>query len=277
MQLDKTRIAIRERSLPELLDLTLVVGRRHFWPLVGWWLVGVAPWAGLNYWLLVVAGEGFSEHDLVDPDRVMSFLYFQTLLTVLEVPWATAPLTLYLGQALFDPRPRSRQILTDWLRALPQLLWFQGLWRVVLVVPVITAILPYVAWPYLNEVTLLERNPLWSTKRTGTTTWRRSRNLHGRSSGELFGRWVAAALCGAWLTGGLWFAGLVLKSYVLNIDWEFDVTTFTLWYPAALWGAAGFLAVLRFLSYLDLRIRHEGWEIELRMRAEATRLERRVA
>ena len=30
--------------------------------------------------------------------------------------------------------------------------------------------------------------------------------------------------------------------------------------------------VVRFLSYLDLRIRHEGWEVELLMRAEALRL-----
>jgi hypothetical protein len=29
---------------------------------------------------------------------------------------------------------------------------------------------------------------------------------------------------------------------------------------------------VRFLSYLDLRIRHEGWEVELLMRAEGLRL-----
>jgi hypothetical protein len=33
-----------------------------------------------------------------------------------------------------------------------------------------------------------------------------------------------------------------------------------------------FFAIVRFLSYLDLRIRHEGWEVELLMRAEAVRL-----
>ena len=34
----------------------------------------------------------------------------------------------------------------------------------------------------------------------------------------------------------------------------------------------GFFRVVRFLSYLDLRIRHEGWEVELLMRAESLRL-----
>jgi hypothetical protein len=32
------------------------------------------------------------------------------------------------------------------------------------------------------------------------------------------------------------------------------------------------MAVFRFLNYLDSRIRLEGWEIELRLRAEAERL-----
>ena len=43
-------------------------------------------------------------------------------------------------------------------------------------------------------------------------------------------------------------------------------------FPAALWLIAGYMAVVRFLNYLDLRIRHEGWEVELRLRAEAVRL-----
>src|SRR5207248_2148955 len=40
------------------------------------------------------------------------------------------------------------------------------------------------------------------------------------------------------------------------------------------WAAAmrAFWAVVRFLSFLDLGIRQEGWEVELLMRAEALRL-----
>ena len=43
--------------------------------------------------------------------------------------------------------------------------------------------------------------------------------------------------------------------------------------PLAMWFVAAYLTVVRFLNYLDLRIRDEGWEVELRMRAEAVRLE----
>ena len=44
--------------------------------------------------------------------------------------------------------------------------------------------------------------------------------------------------------------------------------------PAAMWTVAAFFAVVRYLSYLDLRIRREGWEVELQVRAEAERLTR---
>jgi hypothetical protein len=40
--------------------------------------------------------------------------------------------------------------------------------------------------------------------------------------------------------------------------------------------AIGYFTVARFLGYLDLRIRNEGWEVELMMRAEATRMSRQL-
>jgi hypothetical protein len=40
---------------------------------------------------------------------------------------------------------------------------------------------------------------------------------------------------------------------------------------------AGYFAVVRFLAYVDLRIRREGWEVELVMRAERDRLMRTIA
>jgi len=37
---------------------------------------------------------------------------------------------------------------------------------------------------------------------------------------------------------------------------------------------AGYFSVVRFLSYLDLRIRREGWEVELIVHAAAKQFER---
>jgi hypothetical protein len=45
----------------------------------------------------------------------------------------------------------------------------------------------------------------------------------------------------------------------------------------ALWSVLGYFTVVRYLSYLDLRIRTEGWEVELLMRAEGERLTRQLA
>ena len=57
---------------------------------------------------------------------------------------------------------------------------------------------------------------------------------------------------------------------------EIDLSIVALWYPLVLWTVAGYFAVVRFLAYVDLRIRREGWEVELVMRAERDRLMRRT-
>ncbi|HXT57762.1 MAG TPA: hypothetical protein VN699_03965, partial [Pirellulales bacterium] len=56
-----------------------------------------------------------------------------------------------------------------------------------------------------------------------------------------------------------------------------DRTMYTVYLQGAIWLVVGYFAVVRFLSYLDLRIRTEGWEVELIMRAEAARLTRQLA
>jgi hypothetical protein len=55
---------------------------------------------------------------------------------------------------------------------------------------------------------------------------------------------------------------------------RFEITWYhaQLAYPALLWSIAGYFVVVEYLDYLDLRIKHEGWEVELLMRAEGLRL-----
>ncbi len=66
----------------------------------------------------------------------------------------------------------------------------QVLLRIVLIVPVVTWIVPYAIWPYLNEVILLERNPLFG--RAGQiSTLSRNSLLHRGDSGDLLVRAVA--------------------------------------------------------------------------------------
>jgi hypothetical protein len=42
-------------------------------------------------------------------------------------------------------------------------------------------------------------------------------------------------------------------------------------YPLALWIVAFWGTIVRFLIYMNMRIRGEGWELELKLKAEARR------
>ncbi|MGI9456324.1 MAG: hypothetical protein ACR2NU_07160 [Aeoliella sp.] len=265
MQLDQTRIVIREREFGEVLGLALQVIRAHAGWLFAAFLIGVTPCVLFNGWLLA----DMLEEELWG-DAPAGYWFAMFCLMVMEVPFATALITLYLGRMTFSGEVGFRVIVVDFLRSLPQMFLIQGLLRAILM-PIL--LLPYLIWPYLGELVLLERNPLLAGKKKRLTTIRRSRNMHSNSGGELFGRLLLAIMAG----GVLWLA-LAWGTEVLIgqlTGWETTEFVRHLYiYPITLWLVVGWMAVVRFLSYLDLRIRREGWEVELLMRAEAHRLQR---
>ncbi len=273
MQLDEHRIAIRERSFLDLLDLGLRVLREYAAPLAAWLAVGVLPAAAFNFLLL---GNFPSQ---IDAGQMVRYLFLMSLLVVYEAPLALAPATLFLGQALFTQRPRWQGILRQWLGSLPQILLYQGLLRIF-----------FLFRPYVNEIILLERNPVRRRGAFGKSTYARCRALHAGEGGEIFGRWFISLAVAALLLISLWGALLVTRAMLLSSveggleqiaeffqdELEIDLSIVALWYPLVLWTVAGYFAVVRFLAYVDLRIRREGWEVELVMRAERDRLMRRT-
>lgn len=277
MNLDSTQIAIRERNFAEIMDLALQVIRAHTGPLLLAAIVGIVPWAALNGLIL----GGMLSDTLWD--NPSGYCILMLLFVAIETPLATAPITLYLGQVTFSGAGDPGRIARDYLRSLPQMLLMQGLVRAVAALPVITLLLPYVSWPYLSELILLERNALLAGKGTSSngkggvvkrlTTRKRSKNLHKQSGGDLFTRWIASASLGAMLVGvgvgGVHTFVEQFFGYRLTAEQNLLFT-----FPAMLWLATAYFAVVRFLAYLDLRIRREGWEVELTMRAEAARLAR---
>jgi hypothetical protein len=284
MQLDRHRIAIRERNYLDVLDLALQVIRAYPVALFFALAAGIVPVAALNAWLLhgmvdlTVEPVPYSEAGTVIQCLGRNFPYFfcMLLLVVWEIPLATAPATLYLGQALFSDQPQPRRIAASFWKSLPQLLLYQVLVRGVLVPWVLTWFLPFSIWPYLNEVVLLERNPLRADRPGQMSTGRRRQALHAGSAGDLFLRWVAGVAIGLMLfltiLFSLWVLGMVLLKEEPEPGWEF----YLVYYPVALWAVMGFFTVVRFLGYLDLRIRREGWEVELLMRAEGAPLMRQT-
>ena len=269
MQLDKTRIVIRERSYLDLLDLALQVYREHAAPVLITSALSAAPMIAINYFLL---GDFLADLDLeYDQGTIFGFLICLSFLIVLEAPVASALTTLYLSQALFLDRPSFRRMLADLWASKWQLFLLQVLGRAVLVPWILSWLLLYAVWPYLTEVILLERNPLRRKSAAGMTTFSRSSALHGPNSGDLFARWLLAGLSGGLMILGMWLAVWYLRGLLTNA-WAMDAWMFTLHLQLVTWLVLSYFTVVRFLSYLDLRIRNEGWEIELRMRAEAARL-----
>ena len=162
MMLDNHRIVIRERGHLELLDLGLRVLRSQAGPLFVALLAGVGPFVVLNAWLLnraaaVRAGD--------EPPWL--FLFLMLIAVLWELPLATAPATMCLGRALFNQPLKAGQIVREFAQSLPQLIFYQVLLRGLLMATVAGSFVPFIRSLYLNEVILLERNPL----RRGTRQW----------------------------------------------------------------------------------------------------------
>lgn len=272
MNLSETPIAIRERGFDEVMDLALHVFRRHWWQLLVVGLFGILPWAGLNYGLM----SDF-EFDEEWSEEAIGYSNVMFLLVLFEAPLATAPLTLYLGQATFARSVSYKKIATDFFKSLPQLILLQVIWRGILAVlfflPLVISIM---IRPYVSELILLERNAFWAGRTNRLTTTRRVSTIHRHVSNMLISRWFAtigagAVLFGALLGGVLTIIGL-LSNYAPSVSVLHSVIV-----PIVMWLVFVFLTVVRFLAYLDLRIRREGWEVDLNFRAEAERLRREFA
>ena len=130
--------------------------------------------------------------------------------------------------------------------------------------------------PFVNEIIFLERNPIRS-QQTGTITiGRRSSSLHTPSSADMIGRFVMVSVGSIVLVLGViltvWFGQALATN-----DWTISQVMVKFFVPLAAWLVAVQATVVRFLGYLDLRIRREGWEVELKVRAAAAELKEQVA
>lgn len=243
-------------------------------------MAGAIPFLVLNHFLLyyVLQVDYTWEAAIEQPqeviDAVMGYLFWMVCLVAMETPLVTAPLTLYLGEAMFVERPSASRIVGRLFKSAPQLLGLQVVMRGMLFgfccLPVMVM---YLVFPYLNEIVLLERNTLGKT-------FRRVQDLHSSHLGLIFNRWLSSLVLGVFfLIPSLWLSLLTLRNLFVD-QWEWETLGYTLGLyvevPLAVWLVVGLFTVVRFLSYLDLRIRREGWEIELQMRAQAAQLVNQV-
>ena len=95
--------------------------------------------------------------------------------------------------------------------------------------------------------------------------------MHQGMGGDFFLRGILIMAAAVALASALWFSMITVAGLLLN-QWSLEGPFYWLFYPLMLWIVAAWLTAVRFLGYLDLRIRREGWEVELLMRAEASSL-----
>ena len=296
MQLDRTHVTIRSRSLAEIGDLALMLLRQYPQAVAVGFALGALPWMALNFFLIgwIPLNETletvYDEETLTERYR---YVWLMCVLVALETPFAGIFTTTYIGQAVFEQRPTWYRVIRDSLRLLPRLIYTLGLLRGV--IPAMLLI--YIGWgepftpsaevgwmlllcfivfltravrPFLPEIMLLERCPLMVRSTDVISLSRRSSLLHSPISGDLIGRFVLVSviicLMAVALFYGYWF---VVSSLFGLSQWSNFVSLVI--FPLALWSAGAFSIIVRFLSYLDRRIRLEGWEVELLLRAESIR------
>jgi hypothetical protein len=325
VQLDNTRIAVRERGMIDTYDLTLHVIRNFAPRLVPALLLGILPLALLNELLLWGVWTQPEAVDWMEPESVFQAIatvplmqgtamtrygWLYLMLVFFEAPVATIFAESYLGAAVFKqektlwdsvrdvfslshrPHPTApREVGPFWAFLLCQLLMRGTL--LAMIVPILVWGEEFNGWleiglllllfvfvaalrafrPYINEIIVLEKNPLWS-KTAPMTVGKRSGNLHISAGGELFGQWLGSCFAAFVLLQIMFWSMWLIYSVMFGDSFEGIMG----WVPQhvirplALWSVVAYLGVARFLSYLDLRIRQEGWEVELLIRAEAGRL-----
>ncbi len=294
MNFDQTIIEIRERATLGLYDLALHVIVRHWQPLLTLWVINIIPWIAIDFWLV-----GWMADSSLEVPTNFAYYWAMTWLVLSQAQVGTWLIVMYLGKAMFAGRPSVREVLRDALRINPYYWFSQGVLRTVflalaacllidgesestygtvfmlLTVIVLVGLLVRALRPFVTEILVLEKTPI--REKEGQIRFSaRSRSLHTFASSDLLGKAITAGCMGALLTFSI-HSCLVTGDAILNIRANSDFSLQPYYYVAALWTVAGFICIVRFLAYIDLRIRQEGWAVELRIRAEAQRLEQSVS
>ena len=302
MQLDKTAIAIKQRNLDELLDLSLAVLRRFGPALLQTALLGALPFALLNG--LLLSSSMVMRGYLFDQDGWLRFRFLvcMAMLVYTQAPLAMAGVTIKLGNLMFGIQSSKQQTLKaigkQWFSVFGILAMLRGIFPMIALIGgmeyfslnrdfanyVGTFWISMVAFmiaairsvrPFAPEILFLEKCPLFSLKRKESRNpmlfGQRSKRLH-QAGGELF--------------QASFFAGIVSAVFLLILNltfvflvgslagaWEWGWWMDLFFYPLALWSIALWGTILRFLVYMNTRIGAEGWELELKLKAEATRFQ----
>ncbi len=297
MKFDETHIAIRRRSALEIFDLSAHVLRKHLGPFLLLLLIGAAPWMVINYLLIGWMIHPTEETEITTADKA-AYWWCMLMLVISEAQFATAFITKYLGDATFIGRPSIRTTVKSVLNSTYDLFVVHFIVRCLLfllmaalmlllessearvfayafLVPAIlfVAILVRAIRPFANEMILLEKTRLGGNSEGRVGYSERSRTLHGHSDVFVRSVYISSITPAIFIV----FCGLTWTfKTCLGFQGELAWLNQALLIPGAMWLTAGVVAVIRFLTYIDARIYQEGWDVELKIRAEAIKLKEKL-
>ena len=304
MQLDKTAIVISQRSAVDLVDLSLFVMRRYWQPITYFAVLGIIPFAIADLvlsWPLAQYDSLLISSLDISTSGVYHFRYLCviTALILMQSPFALSAVTYFIGQAVFIERPTAKQVFSAVWKRKGAMILIVGILRMSLLsfVPAYLLFLTPVFQPEIEiplyllgmcgmvyfvrgfrpfaaEILLLERCPvLKSKKRPEQLAYgQRSRWLHSNLYNELFSVHLGVTFVEILTVLSISMSLLFLIGVLTGI-WRWGLWMDLFLYPLTVWIVSTWGAVIRFLLYMNSRIRTEGWEIELRLKAEAQRLE----
>ncbi len=174
-----------------------------------------------------------------------------------------APFTVLAGRVLLGESPSLREVSrATWRRsgaylvALVLQAFFLGLGALLLAV----WLLPWVGGAYLREAVLLEEV-------SGGRAHKRSRQIMAGASGRAFGLVSGIALATFGAVIGADILGYGISDMVLQLSLPVGTLSEdggSLYALIGFFGIVPFVVTARFLAYIDMRARRDGWDLQVR-------------
>jgi hypothetical protein len=249
----RARVALRERTLLDVLDLTVRFMIAHAGAFARVAAVVLVPSWLLTCALGYVAGWG------------VAWAFALVLALTAE-----APFTVLASRLVFEDGVRTRDVLGAALAALPRLVVARVLQVSAIAVGLVAIILPGAwaasIWIFVTEVVTLERSGPGAA-------FGRSRRIARSGSGDAL---VAVVLLSALPVASALVCDVagraVLESFLESRAPASLFQTGGGWLSAlGFWGSVPFVATARFFLYLNFRTKSEGWDIQTRFAALASR------
>ena len=118
MRLDRSFIAIRQRSMLETLDLALKVLRRYARQLLIFLIIGAVPFGALNFFLTAEFPFESGQNG-----------WMNLLLVLAEAQLGTLFVTSFLGQAMFVGDPKTSVVIREVLHSWASIFYLHGFLR----------------------------------------------------------------------------------------------------------------------------------------------------